>query len=103
MKLLITGDFCPRDRIASLFEQGQYELVLKDVAQCVCNFDYAITNLEAPITQGVENPIEKCGPNLKCSNNTIGALKYAGFSCVTLANNHFRDLTRFLCFVQEKP
>ena len=91
MKLLITGDFCPRDRIASLFEQGQYELVLKEVAQCVRKFDYAITNLEAPIIQGGENPINKCGPNLKCSNSTIDALKYAGFSCVTLANNHFRD------------
>lgn len=35
------------------------------------------------------NPIEKTGQNLKYNKNVIEAIKYAGFDCVTLANNHF--------------
>lgn len=36
-------------------------------------------------------PIDKTGPNLKCTKHAVEAIKYAGFDCVTLANNHFYD------------
>ena len=92
MKLLIAGDLLPYDRVAKLFDSKQYETVLGQVKQLVTKVDYSIVNFECPICVGNEKPIEKLGPIHKCSKSVIGALQYAGFKCVTLANNHFRDL-----------
>lgn len=49
MKVLIAGDFCPRYRIAELFESGQYEEVLKEVKPIVTGADYSVVNLECPV------------------------------------------------------
>ena len=38
-----------------------------------------------------DKPIDKCGPNLRCSANGVKAIACAGFKCPTLANNHIRD------------
>ena len=50
-----------------------------------------IVNFECPVTKGNEKPIIKQGPNLQCSEKGVEAVKWAGFDCVTLANNHFLD------------
>ena len=91
MKLLISGDFCPRYRVTEKFEKGDYESILGDVKNIISEADYSIVNFECPVTKGDEKPIEKCGPNLQCSEKGIEAVKWAGFDCVTLANNHFLD------------
>lgn len=91
MKVLIAGDFCPRDRVAEKFELCEYDSVLGDVKDVISEADYSIVNFECPVTKGGEKPIEKCGPNLQCSEKGLEAVKWAGFNCVTLANNHFRD------------
>ena len=91
MNILIAGDFCPRDRVAHLFENGDYATVLGDVKEVVTESDYSIVNFECPVTIGDEKPIEKFGPNLQCSEKGMEAIKWAGFDCVTLANNHFYD------------
>lgn len=91
MNVLIAGDFCPQNRVAELFNRGEYDLVLGKVRDITSKSDYSIVNLECPITKGGESPIVKQGPNLSCSKNGIDALKWAGFNCVTLANNHFYD------------
>ena len=91
MKILIAGDFCPQNRVSEKFEQGDYKSVLGDVKDIISNADYAIVNFECPVINGGEKPIEKCGPNLHCSNKGIEAVKWVGFDCVTLANNHFFD------------
>lgn len=91
MKVLIAGDFCPRGRVENQFEGGNYESVLKEVLPLTRNTDYSIVNFECPIGNGKEKPIAKCGPNLRCGISGVKALKYAGFNCVTLANNHFFD------------
>ena len=63
-----------------------------EVIEYTSKVDYSIVNLEAPVVvESSVKPIEKCGPNLKCTSKAIGALKYAGFNMVTLANNHFYD------------
>lgn len=36
-------------------------------------------------------PISKCGPNLGCTVEAVEAVKYAGFTGVTMANNHILD------------
>ena len=91
MNILVAGDFCPQNRVASLFEKGEFADVLKDVKKIMHKADYRIVNFECPVCKGGETPIEKCGPNLKCTKNGIEAIKWAGFDCVTLANNHFLD------------
>lgn len=91
MKILVAGDFCPQYRVAEKFEQGDYESVLGGVKEVISSADYSIVNFECPVTRGREKPIEKCGPNLKCTEKGIEAVKWAGFDCVTLANNHFLD------------
>lgn len=91
MKILIAGDFCPQNRISDQFEKGNFEAVLGGVKTIIKQADYAIVNFECPVCNGNERPIEKCGPNLKCSESGIAAVKWAGFDCVTLANNHLLD------------
>ena len=90
-RIIIAGDLCPKERVAQLFEEEQYESVLSEIRNAIQEADYAIVNLEAPIVSGKGTPIKKAGPNLKCGNKVIGAIKYAGFRCVTLANNHLCD------------
>lgn len=91
MKILIAGDFCPQYRVAEKFEQGDYKSVLEEVKDVISTSDYSMVNFECPVTIGGEKPIEKCGPNLQCSEKGMEAVKWAGFDCVTLANNHFLD------------
>lgn len=91
IKLLIAGDFCPKDRVAEFIDKGNYESVLGEIKEYISQADYSIVNLEAPVVETSAKPIEKCGPNLKCTRKAIDALKWAGFNMVTLANNHFYD------------
>ena len=91
MKIMIAGDLLPFGRVASLFEQKRYEEVLGQIRGSIKGADYSIVNFECPICKGEEAPIEKLGPCHKCTDSVIGAIQYAGFNGVTLANNHFRD------------
>lgn len=91
MKILIAGDFCPRDRVALAFEKDDYASVLYYVRSVTAEADYSIVNFECPVVTDVAKPIEKLGPSLCCTPSSVKALKFAGFNCVTLANNHFRD------------
>lgn len=90
MKVLIAGDYAPIYRIARQFEVDDFSSLLevKNIVSCT---DYSIVNLECPVVEHDVNPILKEGPSLKCSPKGIKALKWAGFNCVTLANNHFYD------------
>jgi len=90
-KVLIAGDFCPQARVAKLFGAEKYQAVLGDVKEIVSGADYSIVNFECPVTYGGEEPIEKCGMNLQCAEEGAKAVKWVGFDCVTLANNHFYD------------
>ncbi len=91
MKVLIAGDYCPQNRVADLFEKRDFESVLGNVRDVISTVDYSIVNFECPVCDGTENPIEKYGPNLRCTERGVEALKWVGFNCVTLANNHFLD------------
>ena len=91
VKIVIAGDLCPHDRVKRLISNSDYEKVLSNVESVITGADYSLVNLEAPIANEDANPIPKWGPNLRCDSHVIGALKYAGFQCVTLANNHFYD------------
>ncbi len=91
MRILIAGDFCPRDRVAALFEKEDYASVLGSVKELFTEADYSIVNFECPVTRGDEKPIQKLGPNHHCTEKGMAAIKWLGVDCVTLANNHFYD------------
>jgi len=91
VKILIAGDYSPKDKVASQIEDGNYHYVLGEVKPLVEEADFAIVNFESTVFVEGARPIEKCGPNISCGSKSIDALKYAGFDCVTLANNHFAD------------
>ena len=90
MKVLVAGDFCPMDRVSEILESRDYISIFDEVKTIVERADFSIVNFECPVCDG-ENKIEKCGPNLKCSERGIEAIQWAGFNCVSLANNHFFD------------
>lgn len=91
MNILICGDFSPVGKLLDLFEKKLFEQVLGDVKPVVEKNDYSIVNFETCVAKSGDTPIKKYGPNLCCTARAIDALKWAGFNCVTLANNHFRD------------
>lgn len=90
-KIIIAGDFCPRERVQKLIDTEKYNEIFGDIRECTSRVDYSIVNLEAPIVINQAKPIEKHGPCLKAKPNVTDAIKYAGFNMATLANNHFRD------------
>lgn len=91
MVILIAGDFCPQNRVASLLDAKDFQKVLCEVKPIIDKSDYSIVNFECSVAKGGERPITKYGPSLKCSEKGIEAIKWAGFDCVSLANNHFLD------------
>lgn len=90
MKVLVAGDFVPRFRVKEMIETGDYSF-FNEVVKYTEKADYSIINFESPIVEVEGVPIEKTGPNLKCHPNAMKAVRFAGFNCVTLANNHFYD------------
>lgn len=90
MKVLITGDFCPQDRVARKIENDD-EIFSSSLLQCIGEVDYAVTNFECAVADESVTGISKCGPHLHCSDKAVHYLMECGFNCVTLANNHFRD------------
>ena len=90
IKIFISGDFAPTERVAQLITSGEYAKIYNDILPVIQDADISITNLELPL---VENgtPIAKTGPNIKASPKSIEALTFAGFNMVTLANNHIMD------------
>ena len=92
MKILVAGDFVPLDRVADLLEKDKFHDVFGEVGPLISESDYSIVNFESPVAiRKSAFPIEKNGPNLKCTPKAVDALRWAGFDMVTLANNHFFD------------
>lgn len=92
MKIIIAGDFAPRERLAKQVEERKFEEIFPDnFVEIIKSSDYSLVNLESPIADDTCTAITKCGPNLKCDENAVDAIKYAGFMGVTMANNHILD------------
>lgn len=91
MKVLVAGDYVPMYRLAPLVEAGAFEAVLGEARTLTEAADYSLVNLECPVVVHEAIPIAKSGTNLRCTSRGVEALAWAGFRCVTLANNHFLD------------
>ena len=90
MKIIVSGDYCPWERVAKDFAKGDYRAI-DALTPIFAEADYSIVNLECPILHGDEKPIVKSGPHMHADTRALEAIKGIGTKCVTLANNHFRD------------
>lgn len=91
MKVIIAGDYSPRGHVQEAIDKEDYCAVFGSIKPIIEKADYSIVNFETTIADETDKPIMKSGPHLKCKVNAVYAIKYAGFKCLTLANNHFRD------------
>ncbi|MDX9920204.1 MAG: CapA family protein [Paludibacter sp.] len=91
MKILIAGDYCPIGRNAEIIRNKSYATLFNGFEEITRNVDYSIVNFECPVTTS-NHKIKKTGPCIKTEDKSaLSALKYAGFSLLTLANNHIQD------------
>lgn len=90
IKILVAGDFVPMDRTAVQVDAKDFSC-LSEVKPFAQDADYAVLNFESPVVIRKAKPIDKTGPNLRCSEWAMQCVAQAGFNCITLANNHFRD------------
>lgn len=92
MKVIVAGDFAPRARLAKQIEERKFsEVFPEDVRKVIKSADFSFVNFESPVAEEGYHPIPKCGPNLKCTPEAAEAVRYAGFTGVTMANNHILD------------
>lgn len=92
MKVVIAGDFAPKARLAKQIEERKFqEIFPKNLVDTIKSADYSLVNFESPIIERGFKPIKKCGPNLNCTADAADVIKYAGFTAVTMANNHILD------------
>lgn len=93
IKLFFSGDLYPAGGSADLLRQFQNDTICY-VKSITNEYDYSITNLEAPLCQKNcdYNPINKTGPNIFGCSDTIIGIKEMGFNVVSLANNHIMDM-----------
>ncbi|MBQ8413439.1 MAG: CapA family protein, partial [Lachnospiraceae bacterium] len=91
MKVILAGDFCDSARVSGIIERNQYETLFASVRDIIKSVDFSFVNFEFPVVAKEGKPIPKCGPNLKGQPKAVDAIKYAGFNCCTLANNHILD------------
>ena len=92
MKILIAGDFAPCARLAKQIENRKFsEVFPEDIREVIKSADFSFVNFECPIVEEGYKPIPKCGPNLRCTPEAAEAVQFAGFTGVTMANNHILD------------
>ena len=91
MNIVVAGDFVPSFRLESLVREEKYDTILGDIKNIISSSDFSILNFESPIVKEDFKPIIKNGPNLSCTVNALEAIKWTGFNCITLANNHVYD------------
>ncbi len=90
LKILIAGDYCPIGRSIKSIQEGRGNELFGEFKLITTQADFSIANLEAPLTNA-NNLIDKSGPNIKASIDSLKPLKEIGFDAVTLANNHILD------------
>ncbi len=89
--LLIGADLVPTKTNAQLFAAGDAEaLVGQELLDILKSADYRVFNLEVPLSDE-KSPIEKCGPALVASTDSIVGYKALGMDLLTIANNHIMD------------
>ena len=93
IKILITGDFCPINRIEQLAFKHDFGSIFNDFIDVFRGNDLNITDLECPLTTSV-TARAKVGPHQKAHPDCIAILNEADIGLVAMANNHIMDYGR---------
>jgi poly-gamma-glutamate synthesis protein (capsule biosynthesis protein) len=93
MKILLTGDFCPINRVEELARKQEFEPLLSDFMDLFRESDLNVIDLECPLTLS-ETARRKTGPHQKAHPDSIKILKHAGIHLAAMANNHIMDYGR---------
>lgn len=91
IKMLVVGDFCPRERLQEQINSNVFENLFSSVKLFADESDVSIVNFETVVRSETDKPINKFGAHLSTNEKAIEALKWLGVNVVTLANNHFMD------------
>lgn len=84
------GDIMLAGKGTAIYEKKGYDHAFSEVARWLRNADVTVGNLEAPITlKGKEFTAKRY--RFRSSPKAATALRKAGFSVLTLANNHIMD------------
>ena len=90
-KIIIAGDFLPMPCNYELFRAGDVKTLFGEkLCTLFGSADYRICNFEGCFTDS-DTPIEKIGPSIKASVDTIKAIKNLGIDYATLGNTHSMD------------
>jgi len=90
MKVSFTGDFAPILNVEDRLRRGHIEDIFGNLIELFNDHDEVVVNLECPLTvHDVRS--KKTGPNIRANPGIGGALRKAGISIASLANNHIMD------------
>lgn len=94
MNIIVTGDlYLTESNIRGINTNGVYNSFSKELCTVVQKADFSIANYESAVhISGKLKGISKIGPVLSTPPDAMRIVKEIGFDCVTLANNHIRDL-----------
>lgn len=88
--LLFGADLCPIEGNLPFFLQGDAPSLFHDLLPEFAAADLVVANLECPLIER-PSPILKTGPTFGAPPDCLRAVKAAGISLLTLANNHILD------------
>lgn len=91
LKIFIAGDLAPTESNMSTFENADIDrLICGEIKDKLSGADIRIYNLEAPLTNK-RIPIDKAGPALIASEESVAGIKALRADVLGLANNHILD------------
>jgi poly-gamma-glutamate capsule biosynthesis protein CapA/YwtB (metallophosphatase superfamily) len=89
--LTVGGDIAPLGASAQSLTDRASPDVWGDIAETLRRADFAIANLECPLT-GRQQGTRKRGPVIRAVPECANGIRAAGFHAVSLANNHIMDM-----------
>lgn len=107
ISIIIAGDFSPKERVQKAIDTNNYIDLFPKIKEKVSESDYSIVNFETTIAADTSShPITKIGSHLRTNSKSLDVLKWLGFKCCTLSNNHFMDygvegMTRTISLLRE--
>lgn len=90
IRILLTGDFSPINRIEKLAREQNFSSIFNDFLDVFRDNDLNVVDLECPLTLSEAGRL-KTGPHQKAHPESIGVLKHAGVQLAAMANNHIMD------------
>lgn len=90
IKILITGDFCPINRIEDLALKQDYSSIFNDFIDVFRGNDLNVVDLECPLTRS-NSARPKTGPHQKAHPDCINILKFTEVGLAAMSNNHIMD------------